>query len=571
MTMLSRKSPSILSFRSDHRPIVSGLYGRINAGAPKYAIRGLKYLLRAFGRRYLSTVYQITGYAREHDQQDRIDLAQRSQKDRAENQPALVVDKGDRSEQHGACQCDHGQNHRPHAVHDSADVGIVPQGQIKARQYDHQRHGGQADGRRRYDRSPDAAGHDVADIGRAVDRDRPGRHLRNGDDVGQLLVRDPAVGDHHLVLNQRQHRIPPAEAEKADAILMRSTDLHGYELPESIRAIARCGAGVNNIPIEEYAKKGVVVFNSPGANSNAVKELVLAMLVLSSRGVVQSMNWVRENAADPDIFVNAEKAKKAFVGRELKGKSIAVIGLGNVGSKVANACADLGMDVYGYDPFISVEHAWALSQKVQRVSTLEDACRDRDYLTLHVPSKADTIHMIGEEQLNLLAPDAVLINYSRETIVDEDAVDAALRAGRIAWFATDFATQKTVLMPNTFITTHSGAGTGEAEANCADMAISELKDYLENGNIANSVNYPPCSMGKARAASRVACLHANVPNMIGQITAVLARDNANVQRMTNESAGENAYTMFDTDEHLDDETIEALKQIPSIYRVRVIK
>lgn len=190
------------------------------------------------------------------------------------------------------------------------------------------------------------------------------------------------------------------EAEKADAILMRSTDLHGYELPESIRAIARCGAGVNNIPIEEYAKKGVVVFNSPGANSNAVKELVLAMLVLSSRGVVQSMNWVRENAADPDIFVNAEKAKKAFVGRELKGKSIAVIGLGNVGSKVANACADLGMDVYGYDPFISVEHAWALSQKVQRVSTLEDACRDRDYLTLHVPSKADTIHMIGEEQLN---------------------------------------------------------------------------------------------------------------------------------------------------------------------------
>ena len=361
------------------------------------------------------------------------------------------------------------------------------------------------------------------------------------------------------------------DVQEANGIILRSYDMHEMELSENLLAVGRAGAGVNNIPIEEYAKKGVVVFNSPGANSNAVKELVLAMLVLSSRGVVQSMNWVRENAADPDIFVNAEKAKKAFVGRELKGKSIAVIGLGNVGSKVANACADLGMDVYGYDPFISVEHAWALSQKVQRVSTLEDACRDRDYLTLHVPSKADTIHMIGEEQLNLLAPDAVLINYSRETIVDEDAVDAALRAGKIAWFATDFATQKTVLMPNTFITTHSGAGTGEAEANCADMAISELKDYLENGNIANSVNYPPCSMGKARAASRVACLHANVPNMIGQITAVLARDNANVQRMTNESAGENAYTMFDTDEHLDDETIEALKQIPSIYRVRVIK
>ncbi len=359
--------------------------------------------------------------------------------------------------------------------------------------------------------------------------------------------------------------------EEADAILMRSTDLHGYELPEGIRAIARCGAGVNNIPIEEYAKQGVVVFNSPGANANAVKEIVLAALILSSRGIVQSMKWVRANAEDPDILVNAEKAKKAFVGRELKGKRIGVVGLGNVGSKVANACVDLGMDVYGYDPFISVEHAWALSQSVQRVGTLEDLCRGCDYLTVHVPSKADTIGMISTEQLNLLAPDAVLINYARETIVDEDAVDEALRAGKLSWFSTDFATPKTVKMPNTFITTHSGAGTGEAEANCADMAISELKDYLENGNIAHSVNYPACSMGKARAASRIACLHANVPNMIGQITAILAHDNANVQRMVNESAGQNAYTMFDTDEHLEESTIAALKNIPAIYRVRVIK
>lgn len=362
-----------------------------------------------------------------------------------------------------------------------------------------------------------------------------------------------------------------SETDGADAILMRSTDLHGYELPSSIRAIARCGAGVNNIPIDEYAKKGVVVFNSPGANANAVKELVLAMLILSSRGVVQSMQWVRAHAEDPNIQVDAEKAKKAFVGRELKGKRIGVVGLGNVGSKVANAAVDLGMDVYGYDPFISVEHAWALSQSVQRVGTLEDLCRGCDYLTVHVPSKADTIGMIDEEMLGLLKPGAVLINYARETIVDEGAVDAALRGGRLSWFSTDFATPGTVRMPNTFITTHSGAGTGEAEANCADMAISELKDYLENGNIANSVNYPSCSMGKARAASRIACLHANVPNMIGQITAILAKDNANVQRMVNESAGENAYTMFDTDEHLEQGTIDALKQISAIYRVRVIK
>ena len=362
-----------------------------------------------------------------------------------------------------------------------------------------------------------------------------------------------------------------SDAADADAILMRSTDLHGYELPGSIRAIARCGAGVNNIPVDEYAKKGVVVFNSPGANSNAVKEIVIAMLILSSRGVVQSMDWVRAHAEDPNILVNAEKAKKAFVGHELKGKRIGVVGLGNVGSKVANACVDLGMDVYGYDPFISVEHAWVLSRDVQRVGTLEDLCRNCDYLTLHVPSKSDTVGMIGADQLGLLKPGAVLINYARETIIDEDAVDAALRGGRLAWFSCDFATPKTVKMPNAFITTHSGAGTGEAEANCADMAISELKDYLENGNIVHSVNYPACSMGKARAASRIACLHANVPNMIGQITAILAHDNANVQRMVNESAGENAYTMFDTDEHLDDATIDALKQIPAVYRVRVIK
>ena len=357
----------------------------------------------------------------------------------------------------------------------------------------------------------------------------------------------------------------------ADAILMRSTDLHGYDLPSGIRAIARCGAGVNNIPVDEYAKRGVVVFNSPGANANAVKEMVICMMILSSRGIVQSMRWVREHAALPDIMVEAERAKKAFVGRELAGKRVGVIGLGNVGSKVANACVQLGMDVYGYDPFISVEHAWDLSRDVRRVGTLEDLCRGCDYLTLHVPSKADTIGMISTEQLALLHPGAVLINFARETIVDEDAVNDALHTGQLSWFSTDFATSKTVLMPNTFVTTHSGAGTSEAEANCADMAISELKDYLENGNIAHSVNYPSCSMGKARAASRIACLHANVPNMIGQITAILAKDNANVQRMVNESAGENAYTMFDTDEHLESSTIEALKEIPAVYRVRVIK
>ena len=386
------------------------------------------------------------------------------------------------------------------------------------------------------------------------------RHIKTIDDITK--DGDVTFGDGYDFVD---------DIDEADAILMRSTDLHGVTLPAGIRAIARCGAGVNNIPVEEYARQGVVVFNSPGANANAVKEMVICMMILSSRGIVQSMQWVRTHEADPDIMVEAERAKKAFVGRELAGKRVGVIGLGNVGSKVANACVTLGMEVYGYDPFISVEHAWELSRDVQRVGTLEDLCHGCDYLTLHVPSKADTIGMIGPEQLALLAPGAILINFARETIVDEDAVDTALHEGTLSWFATDFATPKTVLMPNTFITTHSGAGTGEAEALCADMAISELKDYLENGNIAHSVNYPACSMGKARAASRIACLHANVPNMIGQITAILAKDNANVQRMVNESAGENAYTMFDTDEHLDQSTIDALKKIPAVYRVRVIK
>ena len=361
------------------------------------------------------------------------------------------------------------------------------------------------------------------------------------------------------------------DIERAQAIIIRSSSMHEMELPAGIDAIARAGAGFNNIPVERFARQGVVVFNTPGANSNAVKELMVCMFMLASRDVLGGIRWCRDHADDPDIYKDVEKAKKAFVGQEVKGKTAGVIGLGNVGSKVANALVDLGMDVYGYDPFISVEHAWALSGNVQRVGTLEDLCRGCDYLTVHVPSKADTIGMISTEQIDLLKDGAVLINYARETIVDEDAVDAALRSGKLSWFSCDFATPKTVKMPNTFITTHSGAGTGEAEANCADMAISELKDYLENGNIANSVNYPACSLGKARAASRIACLHANVPNMIGQVTAILAKDNANVQRMVNESAGENAYTMFDTDEHLDASTIEALKRIPSMYRVRVIK
>ena len=361
------------------------------------------------------------------------------------------------------------------------------------------------------------------------------------------------------------------DMENADAILMRSTDIHGVQMPSSIRAIARCGAGVNNIPSAELARQGIVVFNTPGANSNAVKELVIGILLVSSRDVLGGMQWCREHEGDANVYEEAEAAKKAFVGREVLGRKIGVVGLGSVGSKVANACDALGMEVYGYDPYLSVEHAWQLSRNVRRTDSLEELCRGCDYLTLHVPSKKDTIGMIGADQIALLNDNAVLINYARETIIDEDAVAAALESGKIARFASDFATPKVLAMPNTTVTPHAGAGTDEAEANCADMAITELKDYLENGNITNSVNYPNCNLGVCRYGGRFAALHANVPNMLGQITHILAQRNVNIQRLANEANGENAYTMVDTDEPLDSGTYEQLRAIEHIYRVRVIK
>jgi D-3-phosphoglycerate dehydrogenase len=362
-----------------------------------------------------------------------------------------------------------------------------------------------------------------------------------------------------------------SELEGADAILMRSTDVHDLELPPTIRAVARCGAGTNNIPSDRFARQGVVVFNTPGANANAVKELVIGCLMLGSRDVLGGMRWCREHEGDANVYAEAEASKKAFVGREVMGRKIGIVGLGAVGSKVANACVDLGMQVYGYDPYLSVDHAWQLSRLVTPVNDLDELCRAADYLTVHVPRKDDTIGMIGTDQLALLNPGALVLNYAREGIVDDDAIREALLSGHVKQYITDFATPETLALPNTLVTPHAGAGTVEAEENCAHMAIAELKDYLENGNITNSVNYPACNMGVCRGASRIACLHANVPNMIGQITAVLADASANVQRMTNENAGEVAYTMFDTDEHLEPAIIERLKAIGHMWRVRVIQ
>ena len=357
----------------------------------------------------------------------------------------------------------------------------------------------------------------------------------------------------------------------AEGIIIRSSSMHEMELPRGVAAVARAGAGFNNIPIDRFARQGVVVFNTPGANSNAVKELMVCLFLLASRDVLGGIKWCRDHEEDPDAYVHAEAAKKAFVGWEIKGKTVGVIGLGNVGSKVANALVDLGMTVYGYDPYIAVKDAWQLSRDVIRLDDLNDLCSRCDYVTVHVPSEPDTWGLIGAEQIACMKDGVTLFNYSRETLVDEAAVDAALRSGKVRMFLTDFATPGVLRMPNTIVTPHAGAGTAEAEENCAAMAVEQLRDYLENGNITNSVNYPEVHMGVCRDGGRVAALHANVPNMLGQITAVLAAQGANITRMANESRGEHAYTLFDVNEPVAPETVAALEAIEGMWRVRVVK
>ena len=361
------------------------------------------------------------------------------------------------------------------------------------------------------------------------------------------------------------------DIEKADGIIIRSSSMHDMQLPRGINAVARAGAGFNNIPVERFAQEGVVVFNTPGANSNAVKELMVCMFLLASRDVLGGIKWCRDHAEDPDVYTGVEKAKKAFVGWELKGKTAGVIGLGNVGSKVANALVDLGMKVYGYDPYIAVKDAWQLSREVVRVDDLNELCSECDYVTVHVPSEPDTWGLIGREQIACMRDGVTLFNYSRETLVDEDAVREALEGGKIRLFVTDFATPGVMHMPNTIVTPHAGAGTAEAEENCAAMALAQLKDYLENGNITNSVNYPAVNMGVCRAGGRIGALHANVPNMIGQLTAILAAQGVNIVRMANESLGDNAYTLFDVDAPVNAEAVAALEAIEGMWRVRVVK
>ncbi len=363
--------------------------------------------------------------------------------------------------------------------------------------------------------------------------------------------------------------------EGADGALVRSASLHDVELPESLLAIARAGAGVNNIPLERCAEAGIVVFNTPGANANAVKELVICALLLGSRDIAGGIAWCRDNAGDENIAKAAEKAKKAFSGREIAGKRLGVIGLGAIGAEVANAAVGLGMDVYGYDPYVSVGAAWRISSAVHHVANLDDVLRVCDYLTIHVPATDSTKGMIDARACSLMKDGAVFLNFSRDSLVDDEAMAAALSSGKVAVYVTDFANPAVMRMEHAVVLPHLGASTTEAEDNCAVMAVRELMDYLDNGTIANSVNYPVCDLGPVpEGLRRVAVLHENVPNALARITNVFGDAGVNIENMANKSRGEAAYTLLDLDAGAagwPDDAIERLAALEGVRRVRVVK
>ena len=359
---------------------------------------------------------------------------------------------------------------------------------------------------------------------------------------------------------------------EAEGILVRSAKLHDTEFPAGLLAIARAGAGVNNIPLDRCAESGIVVFNTPGANANAVKELIICCLLLGSRGIIAGNQWIRDNAEDPEIAKTVEKAKKAFAGREIRGKKLGVIGLGAIGALVANAAEELGMDVYGYDPYVSVNAAWRISSSVHHVTNLDDICAACDYITIHVPALESTIGMIDAHQISLMKPNAVLLNFSRDTLCDQDALADALNNDRLGSYITDFVTPQMLTAKNAIILPHIGASTAEAEENCAIMAVNEIVDYIDNGNIKNSVNFPACDMGPAPAeGSRIGVLHKNVPGVINAVTASIGAEGVNVANITSKARGDYAYALVDLDTALSADAIDKIAANEAIVRVRVVK
>ena len=361
------------------------------------------------------------------------------------------------------------------------------------------------------------------------------------------------------------------DLDKADAVLVRSAAMHDLAVPESLLAVARAGAGVNNIPLDEYAKKGIVAFNTPGANANGVKELVFAGMLYASRDIVGGIDWCLANQNDENIAKTAEKQKKNFAGIEISGKKLGVIGLGAIGVLVANAATHMGMDVYGYDPYISVNAAWNLSRSVKHISNVEDIYRECDFITIHVPLLDSTRKMINAEAIAMMKPTAIVLNFARDLLVDEEAMVDALANGKVAKYVSDFPNTTTVGAKGCIVTPHLGASTAESEDNCAIMAVREIRDYLENGNIVHSVNFPDCSMGACTSAGRVGILHKNEKGMISQYTTILGDANINIADMTNKSKGDYAYALLDVDAPLTEDVIEKLKQIPGVLRVRKVK
>lgn len=357
--------------------------------------------------------------------------------------------------------------------------------------------------------------------------------------------------------------------ESPDAIILRSASLHEMDLPKSLHSIARAGAGYNNIPVEKCAEKGIVVFNTPGANANAVKELAIAAMLLSSRKIVEGINWVRSLTGD-DVAKQVEKGKAQFVGPELRNKKLGVIGLGAIGVMVANAAVNLEMEVYGYDPYISVDHAWGLSRSVKKANDLKKLYKNCDYITMHIPLTDETKGMLNKEAFQQMKSTVRIINLSRNELVNNGDIIDALNEGEVCEYVTDFPDEKLINVPGVIPVPHLGASTPESENNCAVMAVIQTKDFLENGNIKNSVNYPACDMGVSIVKHRLTIAHKNIPKMLGQISAVLSEQGTNIANMINRSRGEYAYTMVDLEEEITSENVKRINDIEGVLKVRVI-
>ena len=360
------------------------------------------------------------------------------------------------------------------------------------------------------------------------------------------------------------------ELEEADALLVRSAAMHDMELPKNLHTIARAGAGVNNIPLGKCAEQGIVVFNTPGANANGVKELVIAGLLMASRDIIGGVNWVQSERQNEEIAKLSEKQKKQFAGHEIQGKKLGIIGLGAIGVQVANTATHLGMEVLGYDPYISVEAAWNLSRKIRHITNVDDIYRECDYITIHVPLLESTKKMLNQDAINRMKEGVVVLNFARDLLVDEDAMVMALRTGKVKRYVTDFPNPVTAGAKGTIVIPHLGASTEEAEENCARMAVKEVRCYLEHGNIKNSVNYPDCDMGVPSYPARIAICHKNVKNMLNKFTVILGEENHNIGNMTNKSRGDYAYSMFDLENRVSPELIRKLEALPGVLKVRVI-